>query len=141
MTCALRLVQRIVRDSRRDKGAVIVVAGAVAIEADLPRCGKSERCASVGEDARTSRERNHLIPFRCEICLYPWLQDLLVEDLVPSFRVRFLHFAAYMFHTAGGHEVRVAFVGLVDVDLLELALRVVASAEILHLRQDFDHGC
>ena len=141
MTCALRLVQRIVRDSRRDEGAVVVIAGPVAVEADFPRCGTSEGCAWIGEDARTSWERNHLVPFWGEVRLCPRLQDPLVEYFVPSFRVRFLHLAAYLFHAVGSHEVRVAFVGLVNVDLLELALRVVASAEILHLREDFDHGC
>lgn len=90
---------------------------------------------------RTGRERNHLIPFRREICFYSRLQDPLVEDFVPGFGVRFLHFAAYLLHAVGSHEVRVTFVGLVYVDFLELALRVVTSAEVLHLTEDFDHGC
>lgn len=39
MTCALRLVQWIVRDSGCDEGAVVIITGAVAVEADFPRYG------------------------------------------------------------------------------------------------------
>lgn len=94
-----------------------------------------------GGGVRTGRERNHLVPFGRKIRLCPRFQDPLVENLVPGFGVRFFHLATYLLHAVRRHEVGVAFVRLVDVDLLELALRVVASAEVLHLREDLDHGC
>ena len=143
MAGTLRLIQGIVWDPWRDEGAEIVVARSVAVEADFPCCGyaSSEGFGWIGEEKHTGRERNHLIPFRREIRLSPWLQDPLVEDFIPSFAVRFLDCTANLLDAVRGHEIRIAFVGLIDVDLFELALGVVASAEILHLREDFDHGC
>ena len=41
MACALGLIQRIVWDPWGDEGGIIVVAGAIAVEADFPRCGGS----------------------------------------------------------------------------------------------------
>ncbi len=38
MTGALGLVERIVREARRDEGGIVVGAGAVAVEADFPGC-------------------------------------------------------------------------------------------------------
>lgn len=71
----------------------------------------------------------------------PRLQDPLPEYLVSVFAFRFLNLAAYHLQAVRRHEVCVAFAYLVDADHLEPALRVVASAEMLHLREDFDHGC
>ena len=89
----------------------------------------------------TGRERNHLIPLGREIRLGSRFQDPFVKNFVPGFAVCFFHLAAYLFHAVRGHKVGVSFVRLIDVDLFELALSVMASAEILHLSEDFDHGC
>ena len=89
----------------------------------------------------TGRERNHLIPLGGKVRLRSRLQDSFIEHFIPGFGICFFHLAAYLFHAGRGHEVGVSFEGLIDVDLFELALSVVASAEILHLREDFDHGC
>ena len=56
MTDALRLVEWIIRDPWRDEGAVIVVAGPVAVETDFPCCEK-HIVRSVGID----RRRNHVL--------------------------------------------------------------------------------
>ena len=94
--------------------------------------------------ARTRGERDHLVPFGREVRFRPRLQNPLVEHLAPNsfvgVAVRVLHIAADPLHAARRHEVGVAFVRLVDVDLLEPALRVVGPPQVLHLCQDFDHG-
>ena len=148
MACALGLIQRIVWDPWGDEGGIIVVAGAIAVEADFPRCGEAfpsadaQRTGDPGEmQGLTSRERNHLIPLGREIRLSSRLQDPFVKNFVPGFAVRFLHLAAYLFHAVRGHEVCVSFVGLIDVDLFEPALSIMASAEVFHLGEDFDHSC
>ena len=54
MTYALRLIQWIVRDSGCDEGAVVIVTGAVTVEADFPRCGNHVvRRVSVGKGRAT----------------------------------------------------------------------------------------
>ena len=89
----------------------------------------------------TSRERNHLIPLRREIRLSSRLQDPFIENFIAGFAVCFFYLAAYLFHAVRGHKIGVSLVGLIDVDLFEPALSVMASTEILHLGKDLDHGC
>ena len=89
---------------------------------------------------RTSRERNHLIPFGRKVRLRPRLQDPFIENPVAGLRVGLLlHRRTNLLHPVRSHEVGVPLEGLVDVDFLERALGVMASTEVLHLRQDFDH--
>lgn len=42
MAGALGLIERVIWDPRGDEGAVIVVAGTVAVETDFPRCGEHD---------------------------------------------------------------------------------------------------
>ena len=158
MARALGLVERVIRDPSRDEGVVVVIAGSVAVEADFPGCfgktdmwlvrgsgtvgkGKKEN-KEIGNERgeRTSGERNHLIPLGRKVRFRPRLQDPFVENPVAGLRVGFLlHRTADLLHSTRSHEVGVSLVGLVDVDLLERALGVVASTEVLHLRQHLDH--
>ena len=158
MARALGLVERVIRDPSRDEGVVVVIAGAVAVEADFPGClgrkgmwlvrgvgslgkGKEEK-EEIGDERRerTSRERNHLIPLGRKVCLRPRLQDPFIENPVAGLRLGFfLHRTADLLHPTRSHEIGIPLVGLVDVDLLERALGVVAPTEVLHLCQHLDH--
>ena len=91
---------------------------------------------------RTSWERNHFIPLGRKVRLRPRLQDPFIENSFAALRVGcLLHRTADLLHPTRSHEIGISLVGLVDVDLLEPALGVVASTEVLHLRQNFDHRC
>lgn len=155
MARTLGLVERIIRDALRDEGGVIVVTGTVAVEADFPGCKLGsevrkgdiwKKKVGVGREQervlgrRTSRKRNHLVPFRRKVSLRPRLQDPFIKDLISSLRIRLLDFAADLLHAVGCHKIRIALECLIEVDFLESALGVVAAAEVLHLRENFDHG-
>ena len=93
-----------------------------------------------GRGKRTSWERNHLIPLGRKVRLRPRFQDPFIENTVAGLRVGLpLYRTANLLHTVRSHEVGIALIGLVNINLLERALSVVASTEILHLRQNFDH--
>lgn len=44
-------------------------------------------------------------------------------------------------HSQRGHEVRIALARRIQLDSLEIALRIVTTTEVLHLRRCLNHGC
>ena len=90
-------------------------------------------------------EGTHLIPFWDQIGIDLWLQNLRAEDvlvtglyfpgtiwiftLIPEPLIILLD----LLHSFWSNEICVAFISLVDVHFLELALRSVASSQIFHL--------
>ena len=134
VTWALRLVPRwsvIWKPNGLDLAVWTVLVCAVvgwpeAIEADLPG----------------HREGNHLIPIRRQICVRFRLQDLVGEDFLVL--VAFLETFDLLrdpVHPRGSHKVGVALSSPTEVDSLEFALSIMATARILHLRDELHHRC
>ena len=94
----------------------------------------------------TGRKRHHLVPGRRKVSIrarsqYPRIENPLRVMRVPiMFLLRQLGLIPNLLHSHRGHEIRVSLIRLVDFNLLQLALRVVAAAEVLGLGEDLDHG-
>lgn len=127
---SLRLIEgrhRVGQPGGHDSSVRVIASTVVrvteAVEADLPSHG----------------ERDHLIPVGREVRVGRRAQDIVGEDLVARVLGQRQRLHPDTLDSHRRHVVGVALGGLVDADLLELPLRVVASTGVLHLRDELDH--
>lgn|SRR5688572_11130873 len=127
----LKLVERwlgIGEPSRHDSSIWVIANSVVgvteAVKADLP----------------SHRERNHLIPVGRKISVSCRPQDIIREDVVALSLWKRQGLDPNTLHSHGRHVVCVALGRLVDANLLELALCIMSTTRVFHLRNELDHG-